>query len=271
MDSDFALNLRLLCGYHRSIAEVCRRLEVNRPQFNRWLSGQYRPSRHHFRRICDFFGVEEHEILLPAAAFADLVQVRARQWQRAEQTPRPEAPHLARLAQTGGDGMDRFLGSYHETYLSMAYPGKILRTLVTLVRRDGGVYYQRTERLREAPGQKPLHGLYRGVAHMLADRIFLNDYETLTGLEITQTVLIPTFRNRVVRLHGLRLGAAGRWDRVPVCARVVYDYLGRDVDLRRALRPCGLYDCDSPDISAEVRDAIANDVPPGDWHLKARG
>ena len=268
---DFAANLRLLCGYHRSIAEVCRRLEVNRPQFNRWLAGQYRPSRHHFRRICDFFGVEEHEILLPATAFADLVQVRARQWGTATDTPRPEAAHLARLAHTGGDGMERFLGSYLETYLSMAYPGQILRTLVTLTRRDGGVYYQRTERVQEAPGQKPLHGLYLGVAHMLGDRIFLNDYETLTGLEITQTVLIPTFRNRVVRLHGLRLGAAGRWDRVPVCARVVYDYLGRTIDTRRALRLCGLFAMTSPAVPDDVRQAIGNEIPAGDWHLKARG
>ncbi|MFV0665907.1 helix-turn-helix domain-containing protein [Denitromonas sp.] len=52
MHDDFARNLRLLCSYYKSIAEVCRRLNVNRPQFNRYLSGRYRPSANTLRRFC---------------------------------------------------------------------------------------------------------------------------------------------------------------------------------------------------------------------------
>nr|HQV08363.1 helix-turn-helix transcriptional regulator [Thauera sp.] len=63
MHEDFARNLRLLCSYYRSIAEVCRRLEVNRPQFNRYLSGRYRPSTNTLRRFCDFFGVDREEMV----------------------------------------------------------------------------------------------------------------------------------------------------------------------------------------------------------------
>jgi hypothetical protein len=32
-------NLRYLCGYHRSVAEVCRRVAINRQQFNKYLAG----------------------------------------------------------------------------------------------------------------------------------------------------------------------------------------------------------------------------------------
>lgn len=41
---DLPENLRVLYSYHSSIAEVCRRLGVNRSQFNRYLSGQTQPS-----------------------------------------------------------------------------------------------------------------------------------------------------------------------------------------------------------------------------------
>lgn len=41
MNENFARNLRLLCSYYKSIAEVCRRLEINRAQFNRYLSGRH--------------------------------------------------------------------------------------------------------------------------------------------------------------------------------------------------------------------------------------
>ena len=73
MNESFPENLRLLCSYYKSIADVCRRLSVNRPQFNRYLSGTTFPSNSTLRRICDFFGVEEHEILLPQSQFRRLL------------------------------------------------------------------------------------------------------------------------------------------------------------------------------------------------------
>ncbi|MBT0962396.1 helix-turn-helix domain-containing protein [Denitromonas iodatirespirans] len=269
MHDDFARNLRLLCSYYKSIAEVCRRLNVNRPQFNRYLSGRYRPSANTLRRFCEFFGVEEHEILLPSAQFERLVQVRPRHTPAPEPTA-PEAPHLAHLKAIGTAGLDKYLGYYFETYLSMACPGKILRTLVCLEQRDGRVYYQRTERLVEHPHEKAYHGIYLGMAHFLTDRIFLADYESLTGLEMTQTILFPSFKNRVTRLTGLKLGVSGSGERMPCCARVVYEFLGQTIDVRRALRMCGLYDVDDPCIDDATRQAIRNDSALGEWHFRAR-
>jgi transcriptional regulator with XRE-family HTH domain len=269
MNEDFARNLRLLSGYYKSIAEVCRRLDINRPQFNRYLSGRYRPGRHTLQRFCDFFGVEEHEILMPSGQFERLIQVRPRtRPDKAESTP--ETAHLRKLKDIGTSGMDRFLGYYFETYMSMAYPGKVLRTLVVLERRGDGVYYQRTERLLEPPSKKAYHGIYLGMAHLLTDRIFLNDYETLTGLEMTQTILFPSFKNRVTRLTGLKLGVSGSGERMPCCARVVYEHLGRAINVRQALRLCGLYASTAPGIDQATREAIANDIAAGEWHLRAR-
>ena len=138
MNENLAHNLRLLTGYYKSVAEVCRRLDINRPQFNRYLSGRNRPSHHTLRRFCAFFGVEEHEILLPSAQFQRLVQTRP-QIHQADVENAVDVPHLRQLKSVGTAGFDRFLGYYFETYMSMAYPGKILRTLVVLERRGDGV------------------------------------------------------------------------------------------------------------------------------------
>ncbi|MEK8028992.1 helix-turn-helix domain-containing protein [Pseudaquabacterium rugosum] len=273
MDDDaFARNLRLLCSFYPSIAEVCRRLDLNRPQFNRYLSGRFRPGAGTLRRLCDFFGVEPHEILLPHPQFERLVQVRPRaQPARLAEADAQLHGTLQRLVRDGcGSGLDRFCGHYFETYHSMACPGRVLRTLVVLRREGDRIVYQRTERLVEHPGQRASHGIYRGTVHMLGDRIFLNDLETLTGLELTQTVLFPSFRNRVSRLTGLRLGVSGSGERMPCCARVVWDWLGPRIDLRRALRLCGLYAPDDPALDEATRAAIRNDIAPGEWHLRAR-
>ena len=274
MHDDFGDNLRLLCSYYKSTAEVCRRLGINRPQFNRYLNGINRPSDSTMRRLCDFFGVEVHEMLLPHGQFQRLIQVRPQQGERTALLPlQPdslEQQYLQRLNRAGQNGLDKYLGYYFEYYLSMAYPGSILRTLVCLEEHDGKTYYQRTERIRERPGSKPFHGVYRGMVEFLSDRIFLSDYETLTNFEMTQTVLYPSFRNRVDRLSGLRIGVSGSGERVPCCTRVLYEYLWREVDRQRVLALCGLYSCDDPALDADIRAAIRNDIGPGEWHFRAR-
>ncbi|MBT1444409.1 helix-turn-helix transcriptional regulator [Shewanella sp. JM162201] len=267
MHQEFAKNLRLLCSYYRSVAEVCRRLDINRPQFNRYLSGKYRPSAHSLRRLCDFFGVEEHEILMPHSQFQLLIQVRPRPSEPVSEAP--ELEHLARL-QSLSQGLDKYLGYYFEYHLSMAFPGKILRNLICLEKQGGKVYYQRTERLQQGPGEKVYHSKYFGMAHLLADRIFLMDYESLTGNQLTQTILIPTFKSRVGRLSGLRLGASASGERIPSCTRVVFEYLGHQVDIRKTLKLCTTLDPDSGQISPRILEAIQNDMAPGERHFRAR-
>ncbi|WP_116475201.1 helix-turn-helix domain-containing protein [Zobellella maritima] len=267
MHQDFAKNLRLLCSYYKSVAEVCRKLKINRPQFNRYLSGRYKPSAHSLRRLCDFFGVEEHEILMPHSQFELLIQVRPKP-QLAEEA-HPETAHLS-LLQANSHGLEKYLGYYFEYHYSMAFPGKILRNLVCLQRRGTGVYYQRTERLQQNPGERVYHSKYLGMAHLLADRIFLVDYESLTGNQITQTILIPTFKSRVGRLSGLRLGASASGERIPSCTRVVLEYLGRQVDIRRTLALCSTFEADSGQISRSILEAIGNDMAPGEHHFRAR-
>lgn len=267
---DLALNLRLLCTYYKSIAEVCRRLNINRPQFNRYLSGQYKPSANTLRRLCEFFGVEVHEILLPHSQFERLAQVRPQLFQAPQQTGARIGEHLEHLAQASSTDMERYLGYYFEYYLSMSSPGKLLRNLVCLEEQDGQVVFQRTERMRPVADEPPCHNRYQGVAFLLTDRLFLVDYETLNRHEVTQTILFPSFRNRVTRLTGLKVGVSDNSERMPCCARVVYEYLGTNVRLRKALAMCGLYDTDSGDIDASILAAVGNSMAPGEVLFRAR-
>lgn len=268
INRDFADNLRLLCGHYRSIAEVCRRLSINRPQFNRYLSGQYKPSAHQMRRICDFFGVEEHEILMPHSRFAQLIRVRPRQPETPVAPPYQE--HVERLLRAGSASFEPYLGYYFETYYSMAYPGRILRTLVHFRSEEGGIYYRRSERAsRHATRERTYHGKYLGMAFLLTDRIFMVDYESLTGNQITETILYPSFKNRIARLTGIRIDAAASGLRVLSGTRVVYDFLGRQINLREAWRMCGLFDADDPAIDEDTREAISNVMQAGEWHFSA--
>jgi len=270
MHEDLAQNLRLLCTYYKSIAEVCRRLNINRPQFNRYLSGQYKPSAGTLRRICEFFGVEVHEILLPHGQFERLVQVRPQHSPASEAEGSAISRRIEQLTRAGSSGLERYLGYYFEYYLSMSAPGKLLRNLVCLEERDGQVVFQRTERMRPSPGEPACHNRYQGVACLLTDRLFLIDHETLNHHEITQTILFPSFRNRISRLTGLKIGVSDNSERMPCCARVVYEYLGQEVRIRKALALCGLYDIEDPTIDRSILASVHNDMGAGETLFRAR-
>ena len=89
----FKDNLRLLCSYYKSIFEVCRRLGINRPQFNRYLSGINHPASNKMRRFYEFFGVEYYEILLLHQQVLQLVQMRPKSHPQIEEVS-AEVAHL---------------------------------------------------------------------------------------------------------------------------------------------------------------------------------
>ena len=243
-DTDFPKNLRLLCDYYPSIADVCRRLGINRSQFNKYLGNKCLPSRYMLKRICDFFGLEQFEIGLPHEQFRRIITVRSQLHGQAQDTD--QAVHqgpINQLLAESHDRLTRYLGFYHEYYFSMSYPGLVLCGLVRLFADNGAIYYRRYERLVRPGDRGPLLRCdYHGMANFLSDRIFLTDYESLTRNEITQSVLYPSYQCRVSRLTGLKLGVSAAPSRPPMTCRVLWDYLGGTVRLRQALARCRLYD-----------------------------
>jgi hypothetical protein len=277
-NQDFAANLRLACSYFPSVSLVCRRLELNRTQFNRYLAGTSRPAAHTLRRMGDFFGIEPHEWWLPPAHFSRLLSVRPREAAEAADDsghePVDRGDHLgtlARMMNASAGGLDRYLGAYFEYYHSMSNPGRVLKSLLWLYRHDSGVRYVRIERLAP-PGRTA--GVercrYVGSALLVNERIFLIDAEQFTGNELTQTILFPTYKSRVGRLAGLKLGVSAGSGREPSAARTVLEALGQRIDVRRALRQCGLLDPAVPGLDPDIVQRIDNRDPGSAWHFVGR-
>ena len=63
----FGANLRQLAADYASISELARMLEINRTQFNRYLSGESFPRPDVLDRICTFFEVDARVLLEPVA------------------------------------------------------------------------------------------------------------------------------------------------------------------------------------------------------------
>lgn len=61
----FGRNLRQLCAAEGSVSDLCRRIGINRTQFNRYLNAEAFPRPDILQRICQHFGVDARILLEP--------------------------------------------------------------------------------------------------------------------------------------------------------------------------------------------------------------
>lgn len=75
--SVFGRNLRRLCAGEASVSDLCRRIGINRTQFNRYLTGEAFPRPDVLARICAHFSVDARILLEPLDALKSDWRLRA--------------------------------------------------------------------------------------------------------------------------------------------------------------------------------------------------
>jgi len=267
-NSNFAKNLRTICNHYRSVADVCRSLQMNRQQFNKYLSGQVYPSRHNLERICSFFKLNEDQFSLEEPEFDRLTASRL----KLEETIGDGVlDRLINDLPCDLDALSRYEGFYHGYFHALGFPGYLIRSLIHLYREGDRFFTKNIEHLWQKGSPKNHHRRfkYKGIAFLLADRIFITEYETLTRHAICHTILFPSYRNSIDTLSGITTGVGSLNSHMPKSTRVEYEYLGKQVDLREALGRCGLYDLDSDEIDAEIKERVNNIIQPHEYMLTA--
>lgn len=249
-------NLQFAAGYYPSTSELCRRLGINRQQFMRYLSGTSRPSRNNLRKICDFLGVDEFELLLPPDQFRKIIALRP--VQSSNLPPALSAvPNLLEMSQRKRNQIARIHGYYYEYYLSFSTPQHVLRALIHIFPSDNYTFFKRIERLRKDNlVTLPDVYKYQGIVINVGDRFYLFDQESITGSELSQTILFQNYRNRVSTLSGLRMGVSGADGHEPAASRIVMEFIGRAVNRREAISGCKLFRHDDPEIPSGIREHL---------------
>ena len=240
LEHNFASNLRLLCSYGRSTSELCRKGRFNRQQFNKYLNGHSMPSIQTLRRICDFFGVDETEILLDPREFGELVRVRP---PRVGYTPDPlqaMAESLVSIGKANEAFLTRHEG-YYFSYVSFdARATTIVRALVRL-RREGNIWTTKTvdRKLYETYGL-PETVKYVGLATESQGNLVCMEREQQPGRSMWCSMLYGSTYDHPSYLTGVTLSTSPEGSKDIECLRLVWEFLGRQIDLRKALGSCGV-------------------------------
>ena len=268
-NQNFAVNLRLICDQYPSVAHVCRSLEMNRQQFNKYLSGKIYPSKHNLSRVCQFFKLSEEQLNLAPEVFTRVV---AESIQQGVDPVSSEIDKVIDTLPSSVEALSRYEGYYYSHFHALGFPGHMVRSLVHIFRYQDRFYSHNTEHLwdKEKNDSHRNRFKYKGVVLYLGDRIFISEVETLTKTAICQTILFPSYRNIVDTLSGITTGVGSINSHLPKSTRVEYQFLGKQVDLREALRGCGIFDLDSNQIDSAIRERINNEMTDQEIMLTAR-
>ena len=101
--------------------------------------------------------------------------------------------------------------------------------------------------------KRPVACKYTGFVNSVADRLHLLDQETGTGSELSHTIRYLSYRNRVQVLKAVTMGLPGADTHHATDSPVLGEALGRSVNIRPALKGCGLEAPDSPAVSSPTR------------------
>ena len=126
----FACNLRDLVADAASISAVCRALDINRTQFNRYLSGEAHPRPEVLRRICDHFHCDARILLTP---LAEIRRDQAAGW------PFAPAPNPYQTLRTEFDHARMPDGLYQIILPNMVEPGTLVVEMLRLFTTRSGV------------------------------------------------------------------------------------------------------------------------------------
>lgn len=255
----FSENLKTLCSYYKSISEVCRKVDINRQQFNRYLNGSSFPAYGNLKVICDFFGVDQDEIISPPAIFKDIISPGV-QNQQTSSIPNEVLSYIDSMRSSSTPGLDRYAGYYYRYILCASFPGYIFKTLLRIYKKNDFYYFWHIERATSDVEviEKTFNVRYHGVVFMLSDRIYITELENRINATLAETIMTPSYRPGNKNLYGISCYSTSDRLHRPVATRAFHEYIGDSINIRKALKECNLFPLESTSITDSIKDSIIN-------------
>lgn len=244
----FTENLRFACATRPSISQICREIGINRQQFNRYISGEAKPSAHNLARIAAFFGLGAQDFLLAVPEFQTRM---TRPLQR-------KADGGVLLEGLPGDlvSLRRHLGYFQTYHLSPSWPGLVVCSCARLLEENGSVHVKSIERIHDAAHEIRQYSKYIGLAAFLRNRVFITERSVSRQPMMSQTILMPFEVHQRIYLRGVTMGVSWRKENLPYASRVIWRHLGTNPDKRQVLSRCGVLPENARQLPATVRDYL---------------
>ena len=258
--ADFAANLRLICEQQSSISQICRKIRINRQQFNKYLSGRHQPSAANVRLIANHFGLSPDVLMAEHNSFRALVD--GNYFDTFDRLQR--APQVLRFLDTAISvpvaEADALLGVYERYHYSSIYPRRILRASFCIYRAGDLLQHYYIERFPsyDDPHRTEYIFKYHGFVLPIEDRVFTVDFESVQRNEMTFGILSAVHRNSKRFMFGITSGIAATMFRQPFATRLALHYRRPGLLSRADLMQITTLDMNDASIPREAREYLGD-------------
>ena len=258
----FAANLRYLCDQRGSISLICRKIQINRQQFNKYLSGRHMPSSANVRTIADHFGLGSDVLFSPHAEFRSLIDGNFFDaFNRLRSAPQVQK-FLSTVMSAPSALEQSLIGVYDRYQFSSIYPRRILRASLCIYQGADLLQHTYVEHFpsHDDPSRTAYTFKYHGFVMPIENRIFTVDFETVQRNEMTFGIYSTVQRNTKRFMFGITSGIAATMFRQPFSTRSALQYRRPGILMREDLAASTALDMNEPSIPREIREYLG-DVP----------
>ena len=252
--TNFSANLRYLCEKHGSISNVCRKLGINRQQFNKYLSGSHAPSPQNMRNIANHFGVSSQLLFSLPEEFRGLVDGNFFRTLEMLGSSSKFAAFFESVNIRPQADDEQLFGVYDRYQYSSIYETRILKSTFCIYKNRNFIQHYYVERFPsfDTPNRFEYMFKYHGFLFPIADRLFSIDFEAIQKNEITTAIYAPVRRNSTKFLFGIATGIAATMFRQPFATRSALHHKGPGLIRREHLSATTVLDADDSTIPREV-------------------
>lgn len=257
---NFQENLKILCEQVGTVSEMCRRIGINRQQFNKYLAGTHQPSKANLRSIASFFGISNDVLFSNPNDFRSMIEGgHFHLFRNLIQTPKV-LMFINELLHENESNLGELTGVYERYHHSSIYKGKIVRSVFCIYERNGMHMHYYIERFpnQDGSGKIDYHFKYHGLTFLISSRIFCIDFESIQKNEITFTNLAAVSRNSRKFVFGVSSGIAATMVRQPVASKVAMHFVSKGLMKRDHIRRATVLPPDDPSIPKEVIDYLGS-------------
>jgi transcriptional regulator with XRE-family HTH domain len=258
--TDFARNLRSMTEAKGSIAQTCRDLDMNRQQFNKYLSGVSLPAPATLKKIARYFGVDQRAMFNHAES-------------ERRTTNLEDIRPLLTLGQIDSQLMERLVntlsgsvrtklkeGCYLIYYPWLREPTDIVRAVLVVFKVGTLTCFRRYTKfvMKGTPLGRSARGRHEGIVIESSGRTYLVGKNIQGYGELS----LQSFGASTAADFSVMAGLAmviTPWAE-PLATRVTIDYFGSKDAFKRAMKLCGVVSGTSLDISDTIKKSVLDPV-----------
>ncbi|HEN8731807.1 MULTISPECIES: helix-turn-helix domain-containing protein [Pseudomonas] len=260
--SDYlSANLRTLCEKSGSVTEFCRKVGLNRQQFNKYLAGTHEPSKSNLRAIANHFGLSTEVLFSSPGDFRSIIDgSHFHLFRSLIQAPKMIS-FIDEVTASATPSPSSIIGVYERYHYSSIYTGQIVRSIFCIYEAEGSLRHYYVERFPSADGtgKNDYHFKYHGLCFPVAGRIFAIDFETIQRNELTFSNLASVNRNSKKFIFGVTSGIAASMMRQPVAAKVAMAFVGKGLIRKTHIKRATVLSPTDPSIPKEIITYLDSD------------